>query len=1491
MAESTAVDVDTETAAPAWVDGGSIKWIGTAPPQKADAIGSPERWLDGSEDKDSNTAEDGVVSESQIENWLKELEPATLAQDLASLREDMKVLALAITQQRNLRKAEGDEKVADFFSKVAKVPVAELNADEQTEAEKGWPKYMVALKHAETILTAIDTNIVQKQAKFHPEQFLSVLDAQLQISELKVALAQKEQDLTVANEKALALTKEMDESKLQDIVAVKASLSERDQELAATRKELSDAKERILSLTTQLDAANQRITAQEIAKAQLAAGLPSPIARPSTPTGLVSGIIGQLRRSSAMFGTQEQATTVPTLSPVAEKQDKNAVPASVASSSENKTGAQTATTAADSKPETEIVGLPDDPSASLQACGEWFKSAETFDFFISYRVATDARVAMELYFRLKDQRIVDEYGHSRQVKVYWDKECLKKGQDWRDGFVQGLKNSRCVLMIMSVGAAERMKESDKKGDNVLLEWETAILAGKKNICIPQPVFINNPKEGVSALDFYSKFQKTCPATRPDQTDAHRVSCRTTISAATNLQGIQLDVNEISWSIPELIRALQTYNANIVKAAATQCAIEYSFFNHYPRLDIASKAFTIKFLNDYDLKEVFGSDKDQDTQGILKVQQYREKLETLELAFNKSPRMDEYAVQVLCNGLKTNFTFLTSLSLKSVNFREPSTWNYLAEALEQNTCLKELNLSENDICGQTRLHNAIKDHPALNNVLVGPGWDPLLILHGDKIETAFFYACDATGLQLLTEIYEIGKPIIHNIGFWDQNDTMKGASVPKGLGSMLAKIEGLESIRLFTSNSSFMVALVDCVASNVSLTSINVEGQGSDTVDVSLQNANNDKNTDTNARGGTQPKSNKVSKKKEAAAWMKPFCDALIQRHTTSSDLQPTIDPITTLQLKNLKLVDEDYFLLAATVPAVQGTLESLFLDSNDATANGASAIFKAFSFPDAKLSTLTMIDNNVGPLCAPDLSTLMKTLKNITSLDMSENPLGDEAVEQICDGIISNSESKLQILNFRRTNMTGDRGFKAMAKVLEFPNVNLTALDLSENDANSAGVQMIGKALPGSVSTLTSLSLHGLYCGPDGFEAVADAVKNTESVITYLDVSNCKLGDVGAAVLLNSFSENHKFDIYLQENDVRGSKLLLDTLRAKLEANELHHLDLDGNTTLTTEFFKELGQMMKSQGVRYKAQRLKDQEKYWTDYLAEKELKKAAKAAEPAAVDAQSSIAPAAESAVANQSQETPNQENVEATQEPDKTFEDFEAEASNKYPGIVYLTFNGTRCGDEGAIAMLEAMPEWEDFNVSFSNCDLTDATVDAIIEKLKATPVDVRHWGRITLDDNSITNEAAERLLNAAIEFDKLRLKEGETYPNRALTISLNQTQITDIWQAEHSEKIDALQLVPLQRWVYNSEAEYDYGKGYISRAEEENVENTVTENPVTDDNKDESEVEAAVEMSGAEVTTVASQSELVAKEFGQDVTGVEVAAVAPQSESVTKEFGQDV
>ncbi len=52
---------------------------------------------------------------------------------------------------------------------------------------------------------------------------------------------------------------------------------------------------------------------------------------------------------------------------------------------------------------------------------------DKYDCFISYRVATDQPLAQELYFRLKVLGIF----------AFWDKECLKNGESWKDGFLNG----------------------------------------------------------------------------------------------------------------------------------------------------------------------------------------------------------------------------------------------------------------------------------------------------------------------------------------------------------------------------------------------------------------------------------------------------------------------------------------------------------------------------------------------------------------------------------------------------------------------------------------------------------------------------------------------------------------------------------------------------------------------------------------------------------------------------------------------------------------------------------------------------------------------------------------------------------------------------------------------------------------------------------------------------------------------------------------------
>ncbi|KAJ3109782.1 NACHT, LRR and PYD domains-containing protein 14 [Phlyctochytrium planicorne] len=102
-----------------------------------------------------------------------------------------------------------------------------------------------------------------------------------------------------------------------------------------------------------------------------------------------------------------------------------------------------------------------------------------YDYFISYRVSSEFATARELRLRLMK--------HGK--KVFLDQEELKDGEDWRQGFVTGLKRSKIVILLISRGCIERMMRSSTDIDNVLLEWETALCASKLGFCHVVPVYI------------------------------------------------------------------------------------------------------------------------------------------------------------------------------------------------------------------------------------------------------------------------------------------------------------------------------------------------------------------------------------------------------------------------------------------------------------------------------------------------------------------------------------------------------------------------------------------------------------------------------------------------------------------------------------------------------------------------------------------------------------------------------------------------------------------------------------------------------------------------------------------------------------------------------------------------------------------------------------------------------------------------------------------
>ena len=116
-----------------------------------------------------------------------------------------------------------------------------------------------------------------------------------------------------------------------------------------------------------------------------------------------------------------------------------------------------------------VAGAVDDIAAAIHASiGEdtICDGINSFHCFIGYRVLADKVIAESLFDKLT----------VKGFKPFLDKFKLKNGLPWKDGFLQGLKGSKCFVSVISAGALSLCKDKSRNHtwDNYLLEIETAL---------------------------------------------------------------------------------------------------------------------------------------------------------------------------------------------------------------------------------------------------------------------------------------------------------------------------------------------------------------------------------------------------------------------------------------------------------------------------------------------------------------------------------------------------------------------------------------------------------------------------------------------------------------------------------------------------------------------------------------------------------------------------------------------------------------------------------------------------------------------------------------------------------------------------------------------------------------------------------------------------------------------------------------------------------
>jgi hypothetical protein len=118
--------------------------------------------------------------------------------------------------------------------------------------------------------------------------------------------------------------------------------------------------------------------------------------------------------------------------------------------------------------------LPAASVAPVQAQRRLAEQPPDWDVFISYRVDSDADVAVRLHTLLT----------ARGLTVFLDSKCLQDGEPWEGGFVDALCKSCSFVPVLSRGALKARFESLSDAapcDNVLLEYRLAIELAQRNL--------------------------------------------------------------------------------------------------------------------------------------------------------------------------------------------------------------------------------------------------------------------------------------------------------------------------------------------------------------------------------------------------------------------------------------------------------------------------------------------------------------------------------------------------------------------------------------------------------------------------------------------------------------------------------------------------------------------------------------------------------------------------------------------------------------------------------------------------------------------------------------------------------------------------------------------------------------------------------------------------------------------------------------------------
>ncbi|XP_066536391.1 NLR family CARD domain-containing protein 3-like [Hoplias malabaricus] len=265
-------------------------------------------------------------------------------------------------------------------------------------------------------------------------------------------------------------------------------------------------------------------------------------------------------------------------------------------------------------------------------------------------------------------------------------------------------------------------------------------------------------------------------------------------------------------------------------------------------------------------------------------------------------------------------------------------------------------------------------------------------------------------------------------------------------------------------------------------------------------------------------------------------------------------------------------VLGSALQSAHHLLKELDLNNNNLKDSGVELLSTGIKSKHCNLKTLKLSGCSLTMISCKTLGSVLQSLNSsLKELDLSNNDLQDSGVE-LLSAALKSPLCKLETLRLAMCSL-GENSCKSLGSALQSVN-SLKDLDLSNNDLQDSGVELLSAALKSPLCKLETFILSGCMITERSCFSLASALKSNPSHLRELDLSYNNPRESGVKLLSDLLQDPHCALGKLQAEN--GGEIRIKTGLKKYACD----LTLDPNTLNSCLLLSEGNRKVESVGVQ-----------------------------------------------------------------------------------------------------------------------------------------------------------------------------------------------------------------------------------------------------------------------------------------------------------------------